>query len=55
MPKVMLIELSKVTDTIPTITQLNNYLKKLRRGNEGQLGTRICIKDFKDMYDTRYV
>jgi len=51
MPKVMLIELRKVTDTIPTITQLNNYLKKLRRGNEGQLGTRICIKDFKDMYE----
>ncbi len=29
MPKVMLIELRKVTDTIPTITQLNNYLKNV--------------------------
>ena len=34
MPKVMLVELRKVTYNIPTITQLNNYLKKLRRGKK---------------------
>ena len=36
---------------IPTIRQLNNYLKELRKGLEGELGTKICLNDFVKIHE----
>ena len=36
---------------LPTIRQINNYLKELRRNLEGQLGTKICLQDFETIYN----
>ena len=52
-PLEILINIRQVGLQIPTTTQLNNYLKQLRKdkGLEGELGTRICLNDNQKIYD----
>ena len=50
-PAQMLIQLRQVTTRIPTQLQLNNFLKDLRKKDDGELESKICLNDFKYFYD----
>ena len=47
----MLIQLRQVTTLIPTQIQLNNFLKDRRKKDDGELGSKICLNDFRSFYD----
>ena len=47
----LFIQLRQVTTQIPTQLQLNNFLKDLRKKEDGELGSKICLNDFKSFND----
>ncbi len=49
-PAAMLIGLTEKTENLPTVVQLNNYLKRLRNNREGNRGSRITLNDLLDFY-----
>ena len=50
-PATMLISLREKASHLPTVIQLNNYLKRLRNSRTGNLGSRISLNDILDFYN----